>query len=303
MNGKKIRSLGWWLTVLLLSGSALQTGSALQAQNPQANSSNKRPQKPNEITTTTATPVDTAGYVETIQGLKIPMVFVGGGTFEMGATPEQGSSPYADEMPLHTVEISSFYMAKYELTQGVWKAVMGSSVAQLRNSIDTSYALHGEGDNYPIYYVRWEEAQDFCKKLSELTGKKYRLPTEAEWEYAARGGRRKDGTKYAGSNRLSEVAWVYRNSEGTTHPVGQKKPNGLGLYDMSGNVWEWCYDHYCADYYNESPAKNPQGPDYGLFRVKRGGSWRYLSNSGRVSRRYCDFTDTDLVGLRIVCEL
>lgn len=289
--------------VLLLCGSALQTQN-LQAQN-KANSSNKRSKKQTEVTTTTTaiSTIDTSNYVETAFGMRIPMVFVGGGSFEMGATTEQGSFAYADEHPLHTVEISSFYMARYELTQGQWRAVMGKTVAQQRNSLDTSYTLHGEGDNYPIYYVRWEEAQEFCRLLSEKTGKKYRLPTEAEWEYAARGGRRNDGTKYSGSNRLSEVAWVYRNSEGTTHPVGQKKPNGLGLYDMSGNVWEWCLDHYCADYYNESPGKDPQGPGYGLFRVKRGGSWRYLSNSGRVSRRYCDFTDTDLVGLRIVCEL
>lgn len=248
---------------------------------------------------------DTADYVENVFGLSIQMVYVAGGTFEMGATPEQGSDAYADEMPVHTVTLGDYYIGRYEVTQAQWVAVMGRDVVQQRDAKDTTLTLHGMGADYPAYYISWEEAKRFCEKLSELSGKTYRLPTEAEWEYAARGGRHKDGTKYSGSDEISEVAWVARNSEGTTHPVGQKKPNGLGLYDMSGNVWEWCQDKYCADYYSESPVENPEGPEYGSFRVKRGGSWRYLANSGRVSRRYSNFPDTkrDVVGLRVVREL
>lgn len=248
---------------------------------------------------------DTVDYVENVFGLSIQMVYVAGGTFEMGATPEQGTDAYADETPVHTVTLGDYYIGRYEVTQAQWVAVMGRDVVQQRDAKDTTLKLHGIGADYPAYYISWEEAKRFCEKLSELSGKTYRLPTEAEWEYAARGGRHKDGTKYSGGDDIAEVAWVARNSEGTTHPVGQKKPNGLGLYDMSGNVWEWCSDKYCADYYSESPAENPEGPDYGSFRVKRGGSWRYLANSGRVSRRYSNFPDTkrDVVGLRVVCEL
>ncbi len=248
---------------------------------------------------------DTADYVEEVFGMSIDMVYVAGGTFEMGATPEQGSDAYADETPVHTVTLDAYYIGRYEITQAQWVVVMGRDVIQQRDARDTSYTLHGVGAQYPAYYISWDEAQRFCEKLSAMTGKKYRLPTEAEWEYAARGGRHKDGTKYSGSNEISEVAWVARNSDGVTHPVGQKKPNGLGLYDMSGNVWEWCQDKYCADYYSDSPSQNPQGPEDGSFRVKRGGSWRYLANSGRVSRRYSNFPDTkrDVVGLRVVREL
>lgn len=248
---------------------------------------------------------DTLDYEETLFGFSIQMVYVAGGTFEMGATAEQGVDSYADETPVHTVTLGDYYIGRYEVTQAQWVAVMGRDVIRQRDNIDTSLTLHGVGAEYPAYYISWQEAMAFCEKLSELTGKHYRLPTEAEWEYAARGGRHKDGTKYSGSNEISEVAWVARNSEGMTHPVGQKKPNGLGLYDMSGNVWEWCQDRYGADYYSKSPEQNPEGPNSGSFRVKRGGSWRYLANSSRVSRRYGNFPDTkrDVVGLRVVCEL
>ena len=168
--------------------------------------------------------------------------------------------------------------------------------------------LWGVGDDYPMYYVSWEEAQSFCEKLSAQTGKKYRLPTEAEWEYAARGGQQAGGTKYAGSNIIGNVAWYYGNSGGKAHPVGQKKPNALGLYDMSGNVWEWCKDVF--DWYSSSSAVNPQGPSSGSGRVYRGGYWG-RDASWIDGARYCrvsyrrssapDSRGNDL-GFRVVCE-
>ena len=160
------------------------------------------------------------------------MVYVSGGTFTMGATCEQGCENVSGEKPTHSVTLSSFYLCKYEVTQALWIAVMGENPS------------NHKGDNLPVEQVSWNDCQNFITRLNSLTDRKFRLPTEAEWEYAARGGNRSHGYKYSGSNNLSEVAWYGGNGGYNTHPVGLKGPNELGLYDMSGNVYEWCSDWY-----------------------------------------------------------
>ena len=215
------------------------------------------------------------------------MVYVEGGTFTMGATSEQ-KKPDDDEKPTHRVSLSSFYIGKYEVTQALWKAVMGSNPSRF------------EGDNLPVERVSWNDCQTFLRKLNAMTGKNFRLPTEAEWEFAARGGNRSRGYQYSGSNVLSDVAWYYDNSGSKTHNVGTKAPNELGIYDMSGNVWEWCQDWKGS--YSSSAQTNPKGPSSGSFRVLRGGSWYYLARDCRVTIRNSgapDLWDDDL-GLRLV---
>lgn len=196
------------------------------------------------------------------------MAFVEGGTFTMGCTSEQGGDCYDDEKSIHQVTLSGFYMAKHEVTQAQWKAVMGTNPAQFNNC-----------DQCPVEQVSWDDIQDFLKKLNQKTGKNYRLPTEAEWEFAARGGTKTKGYKYAGSNNLDEMAWYSSNSGSSTHAVGGKKANELGLFDMSGNVWEWCSDWYGA--YASGSQNNPKGPSTGSIRVYRGGGW---GNSARFCR-------------------
>jgi formylglycine-generating enzyme required for sulfatase activity len=202
------------------------------------------------------------------------MVYVSGGTFTMGCTAEQGSDCLYDEKPAHTVTLSNFYIGKYELTQAQWEAVMGTNPSHFKACA-----------NCPVENVSWEDCQEFIQKLNAITGKTYRLPTEAEWEYAARGGNMSKGYKYAGSNELDDVAWHDVISIKKTNPVGQKSPNELGIYDMSGNVWEWCSDRYGVSYYSSSPSTNPKGPDSGSNRVLRGGSWRYAAAYCRVACR------------------
>ncbi len=199
------------------------------------------------------------------------MVYVQGGTFTMGATSEQGSEYDSDERPTHQVTVSSFYISKYEVTQKQWVEIMGSNPSYFK------------GDNLPVERVSWNDVQEFIQKLNAKTGKNYRLPTEAEWEYAARGGNKSKGYKYSGSNNIGEVAWYYGNSGSTTHPVGRKEKNELGLFDMSGNVWEWCSDWYGI--YGSGSQTNPKGPTSGSFRVLRGGSWFINARYCRVSSR------------------
>ncbi len=199
------------------------------------------------------------------------MVYVEGGTFTMGATSEQGRDAYDDEKPTHQVTLSSFRIGKYEVTQREWRAVMGSNPSYFK------------GDNLPVENVSWDDCQKFISKLNQLTGKYFRLPTEAEWEYAARGGNRSRGYKYSGSVNLDNVAWFSDNSGNTTHNVGTKQPNELGLYDMSGNVYEWCQD--CYGDYSSSAQINPTGSSSGSFRVIRGGSWYGYAGCCRVSNR------------------
>ena len=244
------------------------------------------------------------GYVETAFGMELQMVYVAGGTYMMGATEEQLDDANDDEKPAHRVTLDSYHIGKFEVTQAQWAAVMGTTVEQQYDKANLDWDLFGVGDNYPMYCVSRQEAQSFCEKLSAQTGKKYRLPTEAEWEYAARGGQKSDGMKYAGSNSYNDVAWCWENSESdyASHPVGKKRPNGLGIYDMSGNVWEWCSDWFGS--YSSASAVNPQGPSSGVYCVIRGGSWRYDAQDCRVSNRRVEAPDglSGSVGFRVVCE-
>ena len=213
------------------------------------------------------------------------MVYVPGGTFTMGATSEQGIDAWDDETPTHIVSISGFHIGRYEVTQKEWKAIMG-----------TNPSVH-KGDNRPVENVSWDDCQAFIRKLNALTGRKFRLPTEAEWEYAARGGNQSIGYKYAGSSSIDDVAWYGDNSG--TYYVGQKSSNELGLYDMSGNVWEWCQDWYTP--YDSSRQSNPSGPTSGSMRVYRGGSWCASDDQCRVSTRGSEYPGekSDTRGLRL----
>ena len=238
----------------------------------------------------------------TVNGVSFTMKLVEGGTFRMGATSEQGNEAGSDEKPVHNVTLSSYYMGETEVTQALWKAVMGTTVSQQRDKADKSWPLRGEGENYPMYYISWNECQQFVTKLNQLTGRNFRLPTEAEWEYAARGGKKSNGYKYAGGNNLDGVAWYTgTTNDNGTKPVKTKSPNELGLYDMSGNVWEWCQDRYSSDYYGKSPSANPQGPSSGSYRVLRGGSWSRNAWGCRVSFRdlYDPISRFDDCGFRL----
>ena len=228
--------------------------------------------------------------IEEVAGCTFEMVYVEGGTFTMGATSEQGSDAWDDEKPAHSVTLSGYYIGKYEVTQKLWKAVMGNNPSYFK------------GDNLPVERVSWNDVQEFIRELNQLTGKSYRLPTEAEWEYAARGGSNSRGYKYSGSDNVGSVAWYYENSGSTTHPVGSKSPNELGIYDMSGNVSEWCQDRWARNYYSSSPQRNPQGPASGSNRVCRGGGWGYFARFCRVSSRdyYSPGDGYSFLGFRLV---
>ena len=204
-------------------------------------------------------------------GITIDMVKVEAGTFMMGATSEM-QDPYFDEKPVHQVTLTNdYYMGKYEVTQALWQAVMGRSPSRFK------------GVNLPVEQVSWKDCQKFISKLNSMTGRKFRLPTEAEWEYAARGGRKSKGYQYSGSSAISDVAWYDGNSGITTHPVGTKQANELGIYDMTGNVWEWCQDWYGS--YVSSSQTNPTGAVSGSRRVFRGGNWFYDAKDCRSSTR------------------
>ena len=210
------------------------------------------------------------------------MVYVSGGTFIMGGDES------SDQTPTHSVTLSSYYICKYEVTQALWRAVMGSNPSKFK------------GDNLPVEQVSWNDCQTFINRLNNYTGRNFRLPTEAEWEFAARGGNYSRHYKYSGSNYISDVAWYCDNSGNRTHPVGTKQANELGLYDMSGNVWEWCSDRYGS--YSSYSQSNPTGATSGFGRVERGGNWcglaRYCCSSHRSY--YAPGNSFDALGLRLV---
>ena len=272
------------------------------------------------------------GFLQAQSALPPDMVNVQGGTFTMGCTAEQTGCLF-NESPAHEVTLTDYMIGKYEVSQGQWMALMSGI-----NPAETP-AFPFCGNNCPIETVSWNDAVVFCNRLSEyyfytacyysdagftqVCGKNggvwnlpysgpvywkqdangYRLPTEAEWEYAARGGSvAVSQTLYSGSINLNAVAWYINNSVGTTHPVGGKQANALGLYDMSGSVWEWCYDRYGSTYYSNSPGCQPLGETSGSFRVVRGGSWSDTAVNCRVSVRniYLTSDRDNLLGFRLV---
>lgn len=212
-----------------------------------------------------------SSHIFIAHNVMIEMVRVEGGTFTMGATAEQASDAFSDELPTHKVTLSPFLIGKYEVSQTLWLAVMGENP-----SVNT-------GINLPVDNVTWNECQTFITKLNELTGKNFRLLTEAEWEYAARGGNKSKGYKYSGSNNLGDVAWYIDNSNNTSHAMGTKAPNELGIYDMTGNVMEWVSNWKGS--YSSGAQTNPTGPDSGTYRVNRGGSYGNVERLSRITNR------------------
>ncbi|MEA5138568.1 formylglycine-generating enzyme family protein [Arcicella rigui] len=204
--------------------------------------------------------------------LVIPTIFVEGGAFNMGGTDPD---TLFIELPVHNVILSDFYIGKYEITQSQWFAVMGSNPSYFSKFCD----------NCPVEQVSWDDAQEFLSKLNKLTGKSYRLPTEAEWEFAARGGNKSKGYLYSGSNDINKVAWYTINSDNQIHEVGLLSGNELGINDMTGNVNEWCFDWYSSDYYKISPINNPINKSVDVYKVYRGGGWNWEPKFSRNSNR------------------
>jgi formylglycine-generating enzyme required for sulfatase activity len=226
-----------------------------------------------------------SNFTEDLNGVKLEMIYIPGGEFMMG------SNDYDNEKPPHPVKLSPFYIGKYQITQAQWKAVMSSNPSRWK------------GDDLPVEKVSWNDAVKFCEAISKRTGKTYRLPTEAEWEYACRAGSTTEYYFGDDETSLGDYAWYFINSGKKTHPVGQKKPNAWGLHDMHGNVREWCQDWYDRTYYKQSPRENPQGPSSGGERLTRGGSCRgpYI-HSRSADRDYAPpGVIRDNFGFRAVC--
>ena len=208
-----------------------------------------------------------------VKGVSFEMIFVDSGTFLMGCSDESKEC-HSNEIPAHKVTLSNFYMGKYEVTQKLWYAVMGITIEQ-QHKLASTVSIFSEGDDLPIYYINHNECVEFCAKLNKLLsnqlpkGYKFRIPTEAQWEYAARGGNKSEGYKYSGSNSIDEVAWYSENSGKKTHEVGTKAANELGIYDMSGNVYEWCRDG--NNNYLDTAATNPMYYNTNSVYVMRGG--------------------------------
>ena len=284
--GGKTLSRQWWYVVyacvaaVVVLAFALALGSRQETESPKAEDSYSG--------------VD-ASLSPVIQTLMDNMVYVEGGTFTMGATLEQGNDAESYERPAHQVTLSAFSIGRYEVTQEEWAAVMGDNPSYFK------------GDKRPVECVSWDDCQVFLRKLNELTGKQFRLPTEAEWEFAARGGKFSRVYKFAGNNNLRGVAWFKENSfdkgesspDYGTHPVGQKQANELGLHDMSGNVWEWCSDYY-GDYASQAQT-DPEGASSGSGRVFRGGSWDFNAAYCRTAYRdgYSPGFRSNFLGFRL----
>ena len=231
--------------------------------------------------------------VFTVNGVTFKLIKVPKGTFTMGSKSTDDTVE-ENERPTRMVTISDFCIGETEVTQQLWQAVMGSNPSKI------------VGENLPVVNVSWNDCQDFISKLNEMTGLWFRLPTEAEWEYAARGGQKSQGFVYAGSNTLSEVGWFTFNSNNSLHEVKQLQPNELGIYDMSGNVWEWCQDWFSASYYQTSEEFNdPVGPSKGFMRVIRGGRYNWLGYDCRVARREGENPQRNdvVIGLRLAIPL
>jgi formylglycine-generating enzyme required for sulfatase activity len=241
-------------------------------------------------TADTAAVVPTAARRDTTYNSDgIEMIWVEGGSFIMGCTNEQQKECNDNEKPTRQVTLSGFYIGKYEITQAQWLSLMDSNPSYF------------PGDSLPVDAINFVDIEEFLQKLNASSGKNYRLPTEAEWEYAARGGHKSKATKFSGAYNVNEVAWYESNSGKRPHPVGTKAPNELGLHDMSGNVYEWCQDWYDDDYTNAS-KNNPTGPADGTTRVMRGGNWEENAHFDRVSYR-ADNNPNDRfnsVGFRVV---
>lgn len=245
-------------------------------------------------------------YNISVNGETIEMVLVEGGTFNMGCTPEQEEDALDNEKPVHSESVESFYIGKYEVTQKLWNAVLGT---EYNNSHNTKC------EDCPVENVSWDDAQAFIARLTILTKKKFRLPTDIEWEYASRGGNRSKGYKYSGSNNINEVGWYIENyqensygDKRTTHAVGLKQSNELGLYDMSGNVWEWCDNLYQKEYVQNNKNVHTGWPFPGTHlyfrRIIRGGSWGGEATGCRVSCIDYDFESykDEYGGFRLVME-
>ncbi|MFV0323296.1 MAG: formylglycine-generating enzyme family protein [Bacteroides xylanisolvens] len=225
-------------------------------------------------------------FKETVSGISFKMIAVDGGSFMMGA------NDYDWAKPAHKVSLRSFYMGETEVTQALWKAM-----------IDESFSIDDDS-NTPVVQVSWNDCQEFVQKLSKFTGKNYRLPTEAEWEFAARGGNKSKGYTHSGGNDINAIAWSHSDDISKSALVKGKKPNELGIYDMSGNVCEWCSDWYSTSYFANSPSHDPKGPDRGSYKIYRGGSrsggaffCTVIYRDGRhPTRRNME------LGLRIVCD-
>ena len=222
-----------------------------------------------------------------VYGVSFTMIPVEGGTFTMGATSEM-TEPWGDEKPTHQVTLSSYYIGETEVTQALWKGVMGGNPSEFK------------GDDHPVEFVSWDGCQTFIRKLNALTGKRFRLPTEAEWEFAARGGNQSRHTQYSGSSRIDDVAWYCVSSGYKPYPVKTKQPNELGIYDMTGNVYEWCQDWFGS--YSSDSQTNPTGASSGSYRIYRGGSWLNSPRDCRSSSRGGSTPEysNSFLGLRLV---
>lgn len=249
-------------------------------------------------------------FLESTDGLDIPMVFIDQTTFKMGGTPEHGADSEDDET-VHEVTLSPYFIGATEITQGQWRKVMGTTLEDMyrKAAPDHDFGRYGVGDDKPMYYVNWQDAVDFCRKLSAITGLSYRLPTESEWELAARGGSSPSG-KYSGSDELDEVGWYVDNADmdrfnkgnPECHPVAGKAPNSLGIYDMSGNICEWVGCLYSP--YPKTASVDPQGKPYNGDRVYRGGSFRSSKNYCRTAFRNSNSPSyaSEAIGFRVALE-